>query len=84
MKIENQKGNLYYVERVNHKESIFEQIQDVLIRRTIPREATLRLEELYNVKWTEKPFPFSYFKEVKPNQRFFFHTTTIQGVNDIL
>lgn len=42
------------------------------------------IAELYDVKWRTKPFPFSYFKEFKPNRRFFFHGTSSQVIQKIL
>jgi hypothetical protein len=42
------------------------------------------ITEMYNVRWRVKPFSCSYFKEFKPNRRFFFHGTSSEVIRKIL
>jgi len=81
-------GLMYKVIPISKNHHYWNDIQEVvdkkINRRLRPQFGRLIITELYSVKWRKKPFSFSYYKEFKPNRRFFFHGTSKKTIIKIL
>jgi hypothetical protein len=76
-------GKLYNVEKFSNIDVRWKDIEDAVHRRTKPGTPELRVEEIYDIRWKEKPFPWS-FTEFKKERRWFYHGTSIQIINKVL
>ena len=81
-------GRMYTVKQLSKNHPHWASVQDAVHRRTKPdykrKYGPLVLQELYEVRWRRKPFPWSYYNEFKPKRRWFFHGTTQQSIIKIL
>jgi len=77
-------GRMYYISEVDKRERTFYEVQKAIDRKIKPGYNKLKLQRLWRVRWREKPFPWSYNYEFKPNIRYFFHGTTVEAINNIL
>lgn len=81
-------GKLYKVKKLTRRHYHWNKIQDVVDKKINYRQkqkiGTVTIEELYDVRWRTKPFPWSWTIEFKPNRRFFFHGTSSNVIRKIL
>jgi len=78
-----QDGELYQVEKLNRSHYFWQDVENA-INRNNKSGTKYIIEELYSLSWKNKPFPWSWTKQFKPNRRFFFHGTTKQSIQNIL
>ena len=57
-------------------------VMDAVERRT--KSGIIRVNKVYDLKWTRKPFKWSYTREFKPNVRWFFHGSSDSNIQGIL
>lgn len=77
-------GKMYTVHKLSPEHHFWPEVQTAVSRRAKPQAGPLVLEELYDVRWRTKPFPWSWSREFKPNRRFFYHGTSRQAILRIL
>lgn len=77
-------GRVYKAERLSDSSPLWKEIQNVVSRRTKAGMPELQLQEVWDVKWREKPFPWSYYREFKPKRRWFYHGTYSHIIQNIL
>jgi len=78
-----QDGKLYKVEKINNSHPHWKGVEEAL-NRNKKSSIPYVIEELYDITWNNKPFPWSWTKQFKPNRRFFFHGTSKQSIQNIL
>lgn len=79
-----QSGRIYTVKKLSLHHPLWDQVRAAIARRTRSPAGELGLIELYSVRWREKPFPWSWSREFKPQRRFFYHGTTRTAIQQIL
>lgn len=77
-------GDLYTVEKLSRNHPDWNGVTDAIHRRTKSGQASITVEEIYEVLWRRKPFPWSWTHQFRPNRRFFYHGTTITIIQRIL
>lgn len=77
-------GKLYTIQKLSTSHPYWQGVSAAIKRRTKPNAGPLKLVELYEVRWRQKPFPWSWKRQFKPNRRWFYHGTTKQIIQRIL
>ncbi|MGD9891542.1 MAG: hypothetical protein AB7R89_27375 [Dehalococcoidia bacterium] len=77
-------GTLYTATRLSPSDPYWRDVVDAVQRRTKPNTGTFTVQEVYSLRWRNKPFPYSYTYEFRPNRRFFWHGSSIQNLQRIL
>ncbi len=77
-------GKIYTVTHLSRDHRLWEGVQAAITRRAKPGVGRLVLEELYDVRWRDKPFPWSWSREFKPGRRLFYHGTSRKIIQRIL
>ncbi|MHA1407677.1 MAG: hypothetical protein ACTSSG_09910 [Candidatus Heimdallarchaeaceae archaeon] len=77
-------GTMYYMKEINSNSKEYNQIYNIVFSRKKPFDPLLEIQKIYDIKWKEKPFSWSYFNEFKPNRRWFFCGVDSDDVNSIL
>jgi hypothetical protein len=77
-------GKAYTVSQISRHDPDWQTVAQKVAERTKPSTPQIRVDEVYSLKWTAKPFPWSYYHEFRPKRRFFFHGTSRATVERIL
>jgi hypothetical protein len=79
-----QNGGLYTTSRLPRSDADWQTVAQVVAQKTKPGVSPINVDDVFSVKWTRKPFPWSYYHEFRPHRRFFFHGTSRAVIQKIL
>jgi len=76
-------GNKYTVKQLTKKNHHWAGVEEAIKRRTKAGVKKLKLVELYEVRWKNKPFRFR-FSDFDQHKRWFYHGTSLSNIQSIL